>query len=193
MKTFKFYWWFLPVLLVVWGCKTEYTKAVEEGLSSGVVHDSLVFGMRMGMTKSDFYNSCWLLNKQKLISEGPGNLSAKYIEPDSILTDKVLRKMMLFYGVFDDKDTMRGMTFTYSYTAWAPWIKKCQSDSLMVDLMDFYRKNYPGNDFIAIDIEDKKVKAYAKIDGNRQIVVYPVDAKDVGVRFEDLRYKMKQK
>lgn len=189
---FRFIFWLFAAAIFFTGCRSEYTRAVQEGLSSGIKQDSLIFGMKMGMTKKDFYDFCWILNKQKLISEGPGNLSAKYIEPDSILPDRTLRKSMLFYGIFDDRDTMRGMTFTYSYTAWAPWIRKCQSDSLMSDLMRFYRKNYPGNDFITIDIE-KGIKAYAKVDGNRQIVVYPIDAKDVGVKFEDLRYKLDKK
>lgn len=192
MMKFKFIFWVLGTILLFAGCRSEYTRAVQSGLGSGIIEDSLIFGMKMGMTKKDFYDTCWILNKQKLISEGPGNLSAKYVEPDSILPDKTLRKSMLFYGIFDAKDTMRGMTFTYSYTAWAPWIRKCQSDSLMSDLMRFYRKNYPGNDFITIDIE-KGIKAYAKVDGNRQIVVYPMDAKDVGVKFEDLRYKLNKK
>lgn len=189
---FRFIFWLFSAAIFFTGCRSEYTRAVQEGLNSGIKRDSLIFGMKMGMTKKDFYDFCWILNKQKLISEGPGNLSAKYIEPDSILPDRTLRKSMLFYGIFDDRDTMRGMTFTYSYTAWAPWIRKCQSDSLMSDLMRFYRKNYPGNDFITIDIE-KGIKAYAKVDGNRQIVVYPIDAKDVGVKFEDLRYKLDKK
>lgn len=181
------------LVLVIQGCKTEYTRAVENGLKSGQINDSLILGMRMGQTRKDFFRICWDLNKQQLISEGPGNLSAKYLEPYDSTRDMSLRKQMLFYGMFDNKDTMRGMDMTYNYTAWAPWNAKCSSDSLALELQSIYLKGYPGNEFMEIDLGLDKYKAYAKVDGNRQILIYPKSAMEVAVKIEDLRYRYKGK
>lgn len=190
----KIFWIFIVFAsLLFYGCKSEYTKAVEDGLASGVINDSLIFGMRMGQTKEDFFRICWDLNKAKLISEGPGNLSAKYLEPYDSTRDMSLRKQMFFYGIFDQKDSMRGMDMTYNYTAWAPWNAKCSSDSLAHELKATYLKAYPGNDYIEIDLGLDKYKAYAKVDGNRQILLYPKSAMEVVVKIEDLRYKYKDK
>ena len=173
-------------------CKSEYTRAVEKGLASEKIIDSLIFGMRIGQTKKDFYSICWELNKQQLISEGPGNMSAKYIEPLDSTKDKTLRKEMLFYGIFDENDNMYGMYMTYSYIAWAPWLKHLQSSALVDDLKSYYRVNYPGNDFIEFPLKELGINAFAKIDGNRQILIYPKDAKDVVVKIEDLRHTLKK-
>ena len=184
--------WCLILICTMLSCKSEYTKMVEKELDSGITNDSLIFGMRMGQTRKDFFSVCWDLNKQKLISEGPGNLTAKYTESEELAEDKLFRKEMLFYGIFDEKDTMRGMDMTYHYLAWSPWNKRYSSDSLAEDLKLKYQKEYPGNGFIEIDLDLPKYKAFAKIDGNRQILIYPKSEREVAVKIEDLRYRFKK-
>ncbi len=175
------------------GCKSEYAKAVEAGMASGLERDSLIFGMKMGMTKDDFFRICWDLNKKRLISEGPGNNYAKYTEPDSILLDITKKKELLFYGIFDEDKVMRGMDMIYNYYAWAPWNKELFSKELTKDLISFYESHYPGNAFMEIDLGIKDYKAFAKIDGKTQITIYPKNEKDVVVKIEDLLYKYKYK
>jgi len=177
--------------LLISGCKSEYTKAVEQGLNSGLVKDSLIFGMRMGQTKKDFYSICWDLNKQQLISEGPGNMTAKFTEKYDSTKVMSHRKDMLFFAIFDQNDTIRGMDMTYSYTAWAPWNKNTENTILVEELKEFYTTHYPGNTFFEFELGIEKYKAFVKIDGNRQIVIYPKSAREVKVRIEDLRYKIK--
>ena len=87
---------------------------------------------------------------------------------------------------------MRGMEMTYSFIAWAPWNENKQSDSLLVHLRDIYLQDYPGNEFIEIDIDAIDAPAFVKIDGNRQILMYPKNHKDVMVRIEDLHYKLNE-
>ena len=182
---------FIVIALFI-GCKSDYTRMVEQELASGMIYDSLIFGMKMGQTRKDFYAVCWDLNKQKLISEGPGNLTAKYTEPEDVVKDKLYRKEMLFYGIFDEKDTMRGMDMTYYYIAWSPWDKRFAVDSLVEDLKNKYETEYPGNKFIAIDLDLPKYKAISKIDGNRQILIYPISVREVAVKIEDLRHRFKK-
>ena len=176
-------------------CKSEYQQYVERELASGVVQDSLIFDMRIGQTKKDFYAICWELNKQQVITAGTGNKTARYTADVDTLGDNTQAKDMLFYGVFDEEDVMQGMEMTYAYIAWAPWNRDKHADSLLYRLRDQYLAGYPGNDFIQIDvnIKGKEFPALVKIDGNRQILMYPKEnKKDVVVRIEDLRYKLKR-
>lgn len=182
----------LILIIIITGCKSEYTRTVEDELASGVIHDSLIFGMKMGQTKEDYFKTCWLLNKSYPVSDGPGDMSVKYLEPYDSTRDMSLRKQMFFYGLFDQTDTLRGMNMTYNYMAWAPWNLKCSADSLATELKAMYSKDYPGNKFMAIDLDVDNYKAFAKIDGNRQILIYPKGAMNVVVKIEDLRYKYKK-
>ncbi len=173
------------------GCKSEYQQYVDKELASGLTQDSLIFGMRIGQDKKEFFTTCWELNKQKLISQGTGNTTARYITGrDSSGNKTPQSKDMLFYGIFDENDIMQGMEITYSYLNWAPWNPSRQSDSLLLHLREEYLRGYPGNGFIEIDIESLDDPALVKIDGNRQILMYPKNAKDVVVKIEDLHYKL---
>jgi hypothetical protein len=188
--------WYLIWILISFmfiSCKSEYEKAVDNELATGMVNDSLIFGMRMGQTKKEFFAMCWELNRQKLIAQGTGNRTAKYIEPLDSTETNPSRKEMLFYGIFDEQDTMRGMDMTFTYSAWAPWNKERYSIPLMEALKAEYMEHYGPNPFIEINLGDIKYKAFVKIDGNRQILIYPKNDKDVVVKMEDLRYRLRQK
>ncbi len=177
--------------VMMFACKSDYTKYVERELAKEQTNDSLFFGLKMGMTQKEFFDRCWKLNKEKHISQGPGGNTVKYVETLDSTQDQTLTKVLLFYGIFDKEKIMRGMTMTYSYSAWAPWTKNRGSDTLLVNLKKQFLRDYPGNDFMEIEI-DKKTKAFAKVDGNRQILIYPKSAKDVAVKIEDLKVKYKK-
>ena len=180
--------WLLAFILI--SCKSEYDQYVRKEINSGIVNDSLILGMYMGQTQKDFYSRCWQLNSEKIITHGSGNQSAKYTEPVDSLNDLTRRKEMEFYGIFDKDKVMRGMDMSYSYISWAIWNRERHADSLAVHLKDIYMQDYKGNDFISIDLKNTEFKAYVKIDGNRQILIYPVNTKDVVVKIEDLNYKL---
>ena len=182
------------VLFSLVSCKSEYQQYVDQEMASGVKQDSLIFGMRMGQTKMDFYATCWDLNKEKIISQGTG-ANARYVtDRDSIGGEAdPLSKEMLFYGIFDENDVMRGMRMSYSFLAWAPWNEDLQSDRLLEHLREIYLAKYPGNDFIELEIKESKYPALVKIDGNRQILMYPKNDKDVAVKIEDLEYKLSER
>lgn len=181
--------WFCFITIIVFGsCKSDYTKYVELELDKGVINDSLIFGMRMGQTRKDFFRICWDLNKQQIITNGEG-INAQYVEKLDSTQDQTLQKTMLFYGIFDQTDTMRGMNIKYRYDSWAPWNKNRHSIVLLKEMKEFYIQKYKGNDFLEIDLDGIKYKAYVKIDGNRQILMYQKDDKDLVVKIEDLRHK----
>jgi len=169
-------------------CKSEYQQYVERELNSGIKNDSLILGMYMGETKKDFFAKCWELNAQKKISQGTGNKTARLMEDEGTKE----AKMILFYGKFDKQEVMRGMDMTYTFDAWAPWNLSMQSDSLLFQLKTDFLKKYPGNDFIPIEVKHSEEPAFVKIDGNRQILMYIKNKKDVVVTIEDLNYKLKE-
>ena len=183
---------FFSIGIVFIACESEYSKTVKKELQTNVIHEDLILGLKVGQTQKEFYDHCWQLNKQQLISQGSGNQFAK----QTMLLDSTAQNPekieMLFYGIFDEAKMMHGMHMIFSYVQWAPWNKQFQSPALINALQQKYLKEYPGNPFIEVAIKDD-VKAYVKVDGNREILIYPNGNKDVTVKMQDLRYKLKEK
>lgn len=192
MSKLPYYFGLLVMVIALNACKSEYASYVEREMNSGIVNDSLIFGMRMGQTKRDFFEQCWHLNQQKLITQGSGGNRAKYIEPVDSTKNAALRKELQFFGIFDENNVMKGMDMIYNYIAWSPWLTSSHSDSLVLDLKRIYLNDYGGNDFIEIKIDNIEYSAFVKVDGNRQILIYPINDKDVKVKIEDLNFKLNQ-
>lgn len=180
-------------IIILASCKSEYDRYVNRELASGLESDSLIFDMYIGETQMDFFTKCWELNKNGKISQGTGNRTARYTEPVDSTKDVTKRKEMLFYGIFDEDKVMQGMDMTYNYIAWATWNKDRHADVLATALKEEFYYKYGGNPFIDLELQKLERKAYVKIDGNRQILIYPKNTKDVVVKIEDLNYKLKKK
>ena len=84
------------------------------------------------------------------------------------------------------------MSISYTYDAWAPWNKNLFADSLENKLIDFYKKQYPGNDFIKIKNKEN-IDEFFKVDGNRRIIIGISDEMTVNVGFTDLLIEEKIK
>jgi len=177
---------FLFVCFAMIACESEYSQMVKDGLASGKVHEDLILGLKMGQTQKEFYDHCWQLNKKKIVSQGSGNRFARHIMLLDSTVQAPKKVDMLFYGIFDEEKIMNGMHMKFSYIKWSPWNEDFQSDVLIKELKDKYLKKYGGNSFIEITVNDD-VKAYTKIDGNREILIYPNSDKDVTVKIQDLR------
>ena len=176
--------------LVLSSCTSEYNQYVEREMAKEIKNDSLFLGLEMGITRKEFYAHCWELNAQKVISQGDGNQTVRYyIEPDSTQGSE-LKKEMLFYGFFDEEEIMRGMDISFSYTAWAIWNEELHSNALMEDLKEMYLHTYSGNDFIDVEVDVLEYPAAVKIDGNREILMYPKNNRFVTVKIRDLHHKL---
>jgi hypothetical protein len=185
MQIHKIIFLFL-VLAGVSSCKSEYTQIVEKERASGVVHNALFLDLKIGQTMEDFHRICWNLNKTGVLSQGPGNKYAKYVLlPDSTLYDGTHKVEVLFYGMFDRNKVMYGMDMKMEFVSWSPWNIDRHAPSLL-DYMDkYYLREFGGNDFVNLDID--QTEARVKVDGNRQIVMYTVDNKQIVVKITDLR------
>lgn len=175
------------VLVFMFGCaESEYSELVKNEMAKGVVHDSLVFGMKFGQTKKEFFDQCWKLNSKGLISQGPQNQSVKYKLPIKDSADLKSSMIMLFYGSFDEKNIMNGMDLQFYYEFWSPWNKALQSDKLRFAVKDSLEKWYPGNPFITVEKDNKQM--LVKVDGNRRMVIKPLDDEQfVKAKIDDLR------
>ena len=72
---------FLAIALCFAACESEYSKTVKKELKTGVIHKDLILGLKIGQTQKEFYDHCWQLNKQQLVSQGSGNKFAKHFMP----------------------------------------------------------------------------------------------------------------
>jgi hypothetical protein len=187
-KTWILVLWVMCSLLI--GCKSEYEQLVKSELASGILHEDLFFGLKMGQEQKEFFQICWDLNKQKIISQGPKNEYVRYEMKPNEIPNEPEKVEMLFYGIFDEEKVMRGVRKRFSYLGWSLWNKEFHSNKLAEKLKDYYLQTYGGNDFIEIDEGIKEISTYVKVDGNRQILIYPADTKDVVVKIEDTRYKL---
>lgn len=145
--------------------KARYEQMVEEGLESGVRHDTLFLGLWLGMSSEEFYKKCWDLNKQGLVRQGDGNTSVLYELTDNVKAEVDVNFYPEFY-----KDKIYQMPVTFRYKGWAPWNQAYSGDTLHLELLRIFESWY-GKGFIEVENE-LKGKAYLKIDGNRRISLY---------------------
>lgn len=95
-------------------------------------------------------------------------------------------KDVLFFGIFDEEDIMRGMEMIYFFVVWVLWNCNMQLDSFLLYFCDEYFVDYFGNDFLELKLESFENFVLVKIDGNCQILMYIKGKKDVVVKIEDL-------
>lgn len=168
------------VLLAFSSCsqETTYEQVLEKELSRNVRYDSLFFGLKLGMTRSEFYNRCWELNAQGIFYQGSRNTTVLYK-----LMDLGSEIDMDFYPNFQN-DSIVEMPVYMKYAGWAPWNKEMFGDSLQLDLIPLFEDWY-GEGFFPITLADNS-KGYVKIDGNRRILLTVQDDISVKALFSDM-------
>lgn len=178
-------------LVGLMACNTsQYQATVKKELASGVEHKELMFDMDMGLAKKDFYKKCWELNKKKLLAQGPSNQYVRHmLDSVSPVYQPSNNIEMLFFGLFDKADVMKGMRFRFSYTAWSPWVEELQPEKLKEEIKTMMMTLYPGNDFFDLNKQVEGHPVSVKIDGNRLITVYIFDNRFVQAYIEDLNSK----
>jgi hypothetical protein len=178
----------LSVAVLFCSCTSDYTKMVKEELAKGVRNDSLLFGIRLGDTRNDFYGKCFDLNKQRLVAQGPGNSSVQYLFKDSLYHSDPRDMRLLFFPTFDKNETIAEMQMELSYLGWNQANRSYQSDSLLIKSLKILKDWYGGNDFVYANVDDEKIPV--KVDGNRRIVLRIKDKQSVQVKVQDLLHPM---
>ncbi len=170
-------------------CQTsEYTRLVQSELASGQQFNEMLFGMQMGAPRQSFFDRCTQLNKEKKVTQGKGGIFVEYriFPKDSSKIADVIE--MQFYGIFKDS-ILSGMDMRFSYSGWSPWNDQYQPKALIEPLKDSLLRWMPGNDFLEIQLDEPSMKAWVKVDGNRQIKMYPFNDYQVAVKIENLLQK----
>jgi hypothetical protein len=178
----------LMAVLLIACFQSDYTKLVKIELGKGVRQDSILLGIFFGDTREDFYRKCLDLNKQKLVTQGSGGLKIQYLFKDSLLYKDSLQISFLFSPSFDDNDVISEMNYEFSYTAWAPWNRQLQPDSLRPKVLKIMTDWYKGNEFITAIVDGNEIPV--KLDCNRRLTVYANDAQNVIVKVQDILHPM---
>jgi len=180
-------------LLIQVSCnRSDYSKLVNNEMDKNVVNDSLIFGMKFGQTRELFYDQCWKLNNEKIITHGSSNQFVQYKLPTKE-TDTTKSSITLnFYGIFNNDKIMTGMDMKFHYDGWSLWNKSLQADKLVPVVKDTLKSWFPGNDFISVKLKKGEKNVWVKVDGNRRILIEPLtDLREVNARIDDLRYIIK--
>lgn len=171
---------FLSGLVLAWGCKSDYERMLARELASGQQHDSLFFGIYLGMTADSFYKHCWQLNRTQKFKEGQYNTSVEYT-----MDELEYPAAMNFYPVFNDSGLIEEMPVLFNYKGWAPWNSRLWADSLLLDVRVLFEQWY-GPGLIEMQHPDKGTRL-VKVDGNRRIILWAVDEQYVKALFSDLK------
>lgn len=157
----------------------EYDTLVQQELDSGVRNDSLFLGIYFGMTSKEFYDHCWKLNKQNVLINGMGNMTASYK-----LTELKYPATFEFYPSFSD-DKINIMPSYVYYNAWSPWNKDLSVEVLIEDMKNVLEKWYESK-FYPIEPTQIFGNAYVSVQGNRKIIIQYAAENKVEVIYTDL-------
>ncbi len=166
------------------GCtpKAKYDRMVKRELASGIRNDSIFMGLYLGMPEKDFYTRCWILNGKGLIRQSPRNMSVEYEMKNEFKS----KATMDFYPEFV-KGKIYEMPVRFIYNGWAPWNKKLSSDSLQIEVVNWFKKLY-GDNFIDVK-HPVRGDAYVMVNGNRRISIFKENEMYVWAVYTDLLVK----
>lgn len=178
-------------IVLLFGCRQSnvelYNEQVERELASNKKVNDIFMGISLGMGSKDFYMHCWDMNKKGLFFDGAGNTAVKYKLAGNELKHPA---EMNFYPEFKN-GKISSMWVKFQYDGWVPWNKKLDSDDLLQDVVQLYKKWYPqGNPFLAITDKERGT-IYVKVDGNRRIIIGRFDEVQVKVDYSDLSVEKK--
>lgn len=149
--------------------------------------DSLFLGLYLGMPQKGFFDHCTELNKQRIITQGPGgSTSVEHKIIGTYGSDVSMR----FYPTFIEEKIYE-MPVTYTYESWAPWNKEFSSVVLFPKILESYKSIY-GDDFQIVN-HPYQGKVYYKMDGKRRINLFIKDDQFVQAIFTDMEVEQRLK
>lgn len=175
------------LIALLFSCKSDYQKLEERELASGKQVNELFLGLELGMTRKDFFQTCWDLNKEGILTNGPTELSVEY----NLTLPSGNPAKMRFYPKFEE-DKIYLMPIEFSYENWAPWNEELSVENLRADVVKLMESWY-GPGFLEISDADQSKVVFVKMDGNRRIRVFKKHISSVRVEISDLPTEKKLK
>jgi hypothetical protein len=173
------------LFLILSSCQTPYEKMLDREMASGKEVKEIFLGIELGMSKKAFFETCWELNSQGILTNGPTELSVEY---DAPLPSGNAAKMR-FYPKFEN-DKIYMMPVEFIYEGWAPWNDELSVEKLREDVVGLFETWY-GPGFIEVSNEDKSQIAFVKVDGNRRIRIFKKHLSIVRAEIVDLKIQEK--
>lgn len=177
----------LVIFLFLFSCQSEYERLEKKELNSGKKVNELFLGLELGMDRKSFFDTCWELNKQGKLTNGPTELSVEYKAEMPSGNPASMR----FYPKFE-QDKIYLMPIEFVYEGWGPWNEDLSVENLRADVVKLFEEWY-GPGFIEVTNEDKSQIVFVKIDGNRRIRIFKKHISAVRVEISDLPVEKKLK
>lgn len=175
----------LCLLILTHACnrKQSLRKVVAEEMARNVKVDSLFYGLYFGMTLQDFYDHSFEMNQQGIFFQNNMNVEViiKYDDDFSSPVDFVFFPETFY-------PTIQKIDGHMMFRQWAPFTKVFTASKLQEEVKEKMEEWYEGRDFIKIaHPKGHWPYAYAKVDGNRKILLYrSFDDQKLEVVFENL-------
>lgn len=158
--------------------QSDYQKEVAKELAKDMRNDSLFLGYHFGMTKKEFYDHSWSLNKKEMVLNGNG---AEILQYENALKAEAQK---IFYPTFKEDKIVR-MPVKYSYKGWAPWNRHLWADSLKKDVRRLLEEKYDIK-FQEMSNPNTSNEVLYHISANKEIRISEVDNSVVLVEYLDL-------
>ena len=166
---------------------TPYQAMIKEELNLGVRYDTLFNGLHFNMTSTRFYEHCFEMNQQGVFFQygGSEGISIKYDQDFKYPVEFV------FYPKFE-KEQITELKGHFYYPQGNGFNKEFYAPRLQLELVKKIEEWYGGRPFLKVTGPDQySGDAYAKIDGNRQIMLWNhSDNHQVMILFSDLTKKV---
>jgi len=168
--------------------KKSYKKILKGESCKTQRYDSIVYGVKLGMTYDDFYYYMWKENIDGIFFPSRAGSMVKTNLNEGF---KYPVQFEFFPNNIEGKFIpIKEYKAFISYQKHSMYNKEMSLDNLLDQTLSFFEKGYKGNKFIKIpNNEDIFVKYnYIKIDCNRKISIVPSSAlNQLNVFFEDLK------
>lgn len=178
---------FLIAINLITSCsrKQSYEEIVKKELAQGVHYDSIIYGVRLGMTYYDFYSYCWEKNQEGIFKPNISGTGVMVILEEGFNSPVVLE---FFPQVNHNSENIMKYNATIKYKNFSYYNKKHSIENLLNETLQAFEKGYKGNTFFTIPHKNKLLKYnYIKIDGNRKIIIEPTfEGDQLIIKFEDL-------
>lgn len=179
-RMMKVWIWVVSALALLSACSDDpYAALKSSALNAGIRQDSVFLGLELGMSRQQFFDRCWSLNRQKLVKEGPSNSSVQY----PLKNELGAAAVMQFYPNFH-QDRAFEVQVSFYYEGWAPWNRHLFADSLQPKVTALLSDWYD-TEFVSLkgtSLGDVQVS----MDGNRRILIGVRDEQIVDVSITDM-------
>ena len=170
--------------------KKSYSKLINDETGKNKRYDSIIYGVKLGMTYDEFNYYVFKENREGLFFPSMGGSMVKtYLKKGF---DYPVQLDFYPKNVEGKSIPLKEYKAYIRYKDFSIYNKKMSLNNLLDQTLQSFEKGYKGNKFYKItNDQDIFVKYnYLKIDGNRKILIIPSSAlNQLYILFEDLKPK----